>query len=301
MDQGPQLENGYTSIANEILDAFMKTQFSGYERRVLDYIIRKTYGWKKKMDRISLSQIAEATGILKPHVSRALAQLMLRKVVTKRGNEIGINKYHSQWRELPKGVTNHTVTKIGNTITPFGNKSLPKLVTTKEKKETSQKKQRPNGLLSVASQHDDREKKPKGENPSLPIDGVGVGGGGKAEGVEHLFERAREILRVTVRDRTIYKANLKARVRTYGEETLLAAWVLMATDPWLNGENPDGKRYLTMEYAVRRSSVEKWVAKLDEGKIAHASTQVLDLPPAIVTSPDGTRMKMFPDGRMVPA
>jgi phage replication O-like protein O len=62
----PQLENGYTRIANELLDALIRYRIPGEERQVLDVIIRKTYAYGKKEDRISLSQFHDMTRIKKP-------------------------------------------------------------------------------------------------------------------------------------------------------------------------------------------------------------------------------------------
>ena len=67
----PQIEDGYTKIANELLEAFSKHNFSAYETRVLMAIIRKTYGWNKKSDFISVSQNQEIKDMDRRHVSRA--------------------------------------------------------------------------------------------------------------------------------------------------------------------------------------------------------------------------------------
>ena len=145
----PQCEDGFTQIANELLDALIRTNFSGYQRRVLDAIIRKTYGFHKKEDYVSHSQIVNMTGIKMPHVSRALKELRQRQIVTNRGNKIGINKDYSQWQKLPRGVSSHSklpigasgVTKGGSQVTNRGKKQLPIGGNTKDSlKETKQKK-----------------------------------------------------------------------------------------------------------------------------------------------------------------
>ena len=59
----PQLEDGYTQISNELLEALCWMNLSPYEWRVLLWILRKTYGWKKKTDWISLSQFSKETGL----------------------------------------------------------------------------------------------------------------------------------------------------------------------------------------------------------------------------------------------
>ena len=44
----PQLENGFTRIANEILEALSKAELSGSEFRLAIAILRFTYGMQKK-------------------------------------------------------------------------------------------------------------------------------------------------------------------------------------------------------------------------------------------------------------
>lgn len=77
-----QLENGYFKIANEIYDAFSKTKIGGEPRQLLDFIIRKTYGFNKKQDTISTSQIMEATGMNRVAVYRARKWLKDRGIIT---------------------------------------------------------------------------------------------------------------------------------------------------------------------------------------------------------------------------
>lgn len=105
----PQKENGYTAIANEILDALCRTRISGEARQVLDVILRKTYGYNKKADHISLSQFVEATGIHKPEVCRALHKLEEMNIIAK--SEGGVaNRYvfvknYESWKPLAKKQT----------------------------------------------------------------------------------------------------------------------------------------------------------------------------------------------------
>ena len=130
----PQKENGFTAIANEILYALAQTNLNGYERRFLDILFLKTYGWHKKEDKIANSQFVELTNIRKGHISRTLSSLLRRKIVTKNGNKISFSKNYSEWLDK-KGVT-----ILGTIVTKNGNKKLPKMGDTKESKETIQKK-----------------------------------------------------------------------------------------------------------------------------------------------------------------
>jgi phage replication O-like protein O len=77
----PQKENGHTALANEIWDALAKYRLSGEEWQCLIVIFRKTYGWGKKEDSISLSQFAKLTGMKRQNVARALKKLSSKKMI----------------------------------------------------------------------------------------------------------------------------------------------------------------------------------------------------------------------------
>lgn len=129
----PQHHNGFTKIANELYDAIARWNLSGYEYRVLLFIIRKTYGWNKKTDKIALSQFVLGTGIRKSHVSRALGLLVKQNIITKGGNRdlrtFTVQKDYEKWVMLPVGERSHhpLVTKGGNSKIPKGvMKKMPK-------------------------------------------------------------------------------------------------------------------------------------------------------------------------------
>jgi len=151
----PQKEDGHVDIANEIVEALAKIQLSGYESRVLWIIFRKTYGWHKKEDWITNTQIADMTGIAEAHVSRTIKLLNQKNIVTKRGKKLSFQKDYDEWIKLPKGDNTHTYKKLPkgdnnipkgvNEYTKRGKNNIPKGVYTKETKrnytkETIQKK-----------------------------------------------------------------------------------------------------------------------------------------------------------------
>ena len=80
-----QLENGFTQIANELLEAVIRTYMSDYEHRIFWLIVRKTYGYNKKSDWISQVQIVEETRIRKQHVSRTIKKLYDKNMIMKIG------------------------------------------------------------------------------------------------------------------------------------------------------------------------------------------------------------------------
>lgn len=137
MALSPQVENGHVDIANEIVEALCRVQLSGYESRVLWAIFRKTYGWHKKEDRISLSQFQGLTGLPLPKISNTLNRLVLRKMVTVTDNgngktkTYGFQKVYSVWQGLPeKVIPESAIPDFG--ITENGAHGLPESASTKE-------------------------------------------------------------------------------------------------------------------------------------------------------------------------
>jgi phage replication O-like protein O len=137
----PQVENGHVDIANAIMEALARTRIPGEARQILDYILRKTYGWHKKEDLISLSQFCEGTGLNKTHICQGLNTLVAMNLITKKGKGgftekgkgtiyvYGFNKDFDSWRPLPKKVTLPKKVKV---ITEKGKRLLPNSGTTKE-------------------------------------------------------------------------------------------------------------------------------------------------------------------------
>ena len=123
----PQLENGYTRLANEILEALSTVQMSGTEWQFVMCLFRKTYGFNKKEDWITGSQIVLMTGLKKERVSEAKKRLLERKIVTEKRNNISFQKDYEQWVELRKSVTG---------VTEKRNKVLRKSVNTIDNKDT---------------------------------------------------------------------------------------------------------------------------------------------------------------------
>ena len=138
-----QKEHGHVDIANGIVEALAKTHLSSRESQILWAIFRKTYGWHKKEDWITGSQLVEMTGINKSHISETVKGLIQRKMVIKNGKKLGFQKDYDQWGKFPIGVTNKKFPlsdkkfPIGVTEVPDrGNKKFPIGVNTKETKET---------------------------------------------------------------------------------------------------------------------------------------------------------------------
>lgn len=138
----PQTGDGFTPIANEIIEALWRVNLSSYETRVLWYLLRKTYGWQKKTDMIALSQFSKAIGIDRRHIHRAIKALSSKKmIVTYKGDNsvlsYGFQKDYEKWRLSPIQVT---VPKEVTVPVPIQvTKLSPIQVPTKEKKEIIKK------------------------------------------------------------------------------------------------------------------------------------------------------------------
>ena len=96
----PQLANGHTEIANEILEHLILLHLPPNQWQVLLYIIRKTYGFHKKVDHIANSQIMTATGLCKAVISRALHSLADSNIISRDNKTIGLQKDWTQWQKL---------------------------------------------------------------------------------------------------------------------------------------------------------------------------------------------------------
>ncbi|MCK9327223.1 MAG: replication protein [Bacteroidales bacterium] len=100
----PQKENGYTAIANELLEQLYVAKLNGTQYKVILCIMRYTYGFNRKSHSLSVSFISKATGISRRYVSAELQKLIDQKVVTVVSNHtdsksriLSINKDHEKW------------------------------------------------------------------------------------------------------------------------------------------------------------------------------------------------------------
>ncbi|MDA2916252.1 replication protein [Nitrospinae bacterium AH_259_B05_G02_I21] len=118
----PQLEDGFTRIADELLEALIATRLSGEESRIVWAVIRKTYGFNKTMDRIPLSQFESVTGIPRKRCHRLLGQLVSKNVLLKGGEgrrvTYGVQKDYTRWPMSPRRGTITGVPQIGDKVSP---------------------------------------------------------------------------------------------------------------------------------------------------------------------------------------
>ena len=136
----PQLSNGYTKIANELLEALCRLNISGNEMRILLYIIRRTYGFNRSYAEMPLSEISAAVGIRKNHVSEVLNRLSAKNIIELHSNRgikpqtISIVKNYEKWAVESCAVLPFLKT---GTVPENRNPTIPEIgnPTYKEKKE----------------------------------------------------------------------------------------------------------------------------------------------------------------------
>ena len=115
-----QLENGYTKIANEILEHLALTKLSPTQFRLILVIWRYTYGFNRKDHEMSLSFLAEATGIHKQRIKQELDKLIESNIVivteegtNSKSRKLAFNKDYDTWRL--QSAKESTVSEIADT------------------------------------------------------------------------------------------------------------------------------------------------------------------------------------------
>ena len=98
-----QLEDGFTRVANELLDAVMASGLSETELCVVLAVWRKTYGYNKKMDWVSNDQLEQMIAKHHTHCSTAKSQLVAKKVLVQEGRNVGMNTSIIEWKTKING------------------------------------------------------------------------------------------------------------------------------------------------------------------------------------------------------
>lgn len=90
-----QLENGFTRIANELLEVIQQYKFSLNELKIILCVFRFTYGFNRKEHEMSLTFFMNHTGLNRSRVNSSLKSLIENNVliVTKKGNAKTSNTY----------------------------------------------------------------------------------------------------------------------------------------------------------------------------------------------------------------
>jgi phage replication O-like protein O len=121
----PDLDNGYTRIANELLEAIIRYHCSCGEKDIILSVIRATYGFNRKEHELSETKLAGITKRHKNKIAVDLKSLMDKNIIKEikpptfyRGRILALNKNYDEWLTTTKTHTVNELTKgtvIGNT------------------------------------------------------------------------------------------------------------------------------------------------------------------------------------------
>jgi len=107
-----QLENGFLRVANELMDALVRSDLSGREFRVFLAIMRETYGWNTKERSMTLRRISDMTGVDRRHVPGLVRGLINRNMIRRNG-VTGIETDCATWtRVTPNSGAPFTVSEV---------------------------------------------------------------------------------------------------------------------------------------------------------------------------------------------
>lgn len=123
---------GFTRIANQLLDALAAANLTKHQFKVALAVIRKIDGFNQSFDWVSNGQLSTLTGLPQTRVSTAKNQLLEMGVLVRQGRKIGINKVLSEWKcKFPHSWEEPPETGI-ESFPGLGNPASPKQGTTKD-------------------------------------------------------------------------------------------------------------------------------------------------------------------------
>lgn len=125
------MTDNFTKVPNAILEALIRHRFTGAQYTILLYVIRKTRGWGKTSDKISVRMIARDSGYSRREIInsvRNLEEKNVLKIKRDRDSIMGEMSVNDP-KKWDKGVKS---TSPVNCTSPKGVKSTSP---TKEKKE----------------------------------------------------------------------------------------------------------------------------------------------------------------------
>ena len=110
MSDAPRLDFKFTPIKNEVLEAIYRHGLPATSTRVVLWIARQSYGWRRKRARkAGYGFIGKEVCMAKSSVKLALAVLIECRIVNKdKAGRWGINKRHKDWKELLGGAAHRT-------------------------------------------------------------------------------------------------------------------------------------------------------------------------------------------------
>jgi phage replication O-like protein O len=118
----PRLENGYTRIANELLEKIPQADLGALQLGLLLVVPRRSWGFSRKEVALSIGDFAAATGRDRSTISRTLARLKAQRIlleVQPAGFRslavVAVNKDWESWK-VAWGVDPKPTVAVGSTV-----------------------------------------------------------------------------------------------------------------------------------------------------------------------------------------
>ena len=107
----------FTRISSRTLENLAKLKITPNEWRTMMALVRKTYGYQKTKDKISLSQFQSLTGLERKRQVMALKSLVRKGIILKETgyiNSYSVNKEYAEWLVAvpPPGMTSKEADKL---------------------------------------------------------------------------------------------------------------------------------------------------------------------------------------------
>lgn len=247
-------DDGFIMLAMSLYEELIGANLTRNQAKVAHAVCRKTYGFKKKMDRIADSQLAEICRISRPKVNIAKNELISMKVLVKEGSKIGPNKNISEWCIPDSSQIGNIVTKQGtNIVTKPVTHGVTKTEHTKDIiqniKEITPKS--PEGSLPVqAEPTPEKPKRSRKKNSEIQLDHQRFINTWNAKAEKYGLPRITLISKTTLAGLTrLYTSHVAYCKQTGCEpadvDTMINGYIEFGYTPtdWACGNNPTGKKY----------------------------------------------------------
>lgn len=122
--QKADLDDGYTRIANSLLEAIINSALTLRETKVLLFIIRNTYGYNRKEHALSHKYISAGTGISYSKIAAVINALQSKNIIFRTAahgshpQKIMINTKLNEWDILPQNGVPQKGVDTPNRSTP---------------------------------------------------------------------------------------------------------------------------------------------------------------------------------------
>ena len=260
-----QLEDGFTRVANDLLDAAMASGLSETELCILLAVWRKTYGYSKKMDWISNEQLEGMVGKHHTHCSTAKNLLINKKVLLQEGRKVGMNTNVAEWKTKVNGFCKTLAKPAKKTLAEVASETKQKLLTTKDNiqkiKETTPKS--PEGSLV-----EQEETKPKKQAASkFTFDRERFQDTWNCKAKKHGLPRIISISVSTEKGvKRLYSSHIKhckdTKRTPVDIDTFINGYIEFGytPSPYAMGDNPEGKKY-GIDTALTQRIIDKIISQ----------------------------------------